>query len=111
MTLVSLTHDEREVVRRTILATFRYFDFDFHTRLGIQPETMHSLLAAWPAIDDAKDDSEACLAINNSFNDLLRGVGIGENEAMNLVGVTRAEMERVHRKWAAARGWNDTGIR
>ena len=103
MTLASLTPNEREVVRRTMQTTFRYFDFDFQTRLGIQPETMHSLLAAWPAIDDAKDDSAACLAINNSLNDLLYGVGIGENEAISLVGVTRAEMERVYRKWAAAR--------
>ncbi|CEF49244.1 unnamed protein product [uncultured bacterium] len=79
-------------------ATFRYFDFDFQTRIGIPPESMRALLVAWPTVDDARDDSDACLAINNSLNDLLHGVGISEDEAMELVGVSRAEMLRVYRK-------------
>jgi hypothetical protein len=92
-------------------ATLHYFDVDFQTRLGVSPEVMRALLDAWPAIDDASDDSYACLAINNSLNDLLHGVGIGEEEAKKLLGVSRAEMHRVYRKWAAARGWNSTGVR
>jgi hypothetical protein len=110
VTLASLTPDEREVVRRSMLATFRLFDFDFHTRLGIEPEVMRSLLAAWPSIDDTNDDSDACLAVNNSLNDLLHGVGISEVEALELVGVSRTEMGRVYRKWATARGWAKTGM-
>jgi hypothetical protein len=104
MTLARLTPEEREVVRRTMQATFRYFDADFHTRLGVDPETMRWLLANWPAIDDEKDDSDGCLAINNSLNDLLHGVGIGESDAIELTGVGRAEMERVYRKWKTGRG-------
>lgn len=111
MTLASLTPEEREVVRRTMLATFRFLDFDFQTRLGIAPDAIRSLLAAWPAVDDTKDDSDACLAVNNSFNDFLHGVGVSEAEALELVGVSRAEMGRVYRKWAAARGWGKTGVR
>ena len=110
MTLALLTPEEREVVRRTMQATFRFFDSDFQTRLGVPPESMRALLAAWPAIDDVRDDSDACLAVNNSLNDLLHGVGISEHDAMELVGATRAEMGRVYGKWAAARGWNKTGI-
>lgn len=111
MTLEALAAEEREVVRRTMEATFRYFDFDYQTRLGISPEAMRALLNSWPAVDDVRDDSDASLAINNSLNDLLHGVGISETEAMELVGVNRAEMLRVYRKWAAARGWKSTGVR
>ena len=111
MTLDSLTPEENQVVRRTLEATFRYFDFDFQTRLGISPESMRSLLDAWPAVDFTLDDSDACLAINNSLNDILHGEGISEEDALELVGVSRAEMLRVYRKWAAARGWKSTGVR
>jgi hypothetical protein len=111
MTLAALTPEEREVIRRTMEATFRYFDFDFQTRLAISPDAMRLLLDAWPAVDDSRDDSDACLAINNSLNDLLHGEGISDKEAMQLVGVNRAEMIRVFGKWAAARGWTSTGVR
>src|SRR5262245_30406616 len=103
MTLAALTPEEREIVRRAIEATFRYFDFDFHTRLGVSPDAVRKLLDAWPAVDDGPVDSDACLAINNSLNDLLHGASISDKEAMELVGVNREEMLRVYRKWAATR--------
>jgi len=60
---------------------------------------MRSLLAAWPTVADSNDDSDACLAVNNSLNDLLHGLGIPETEALELVGVTRAEIRRIYGKW------------
>jgi len=111
MALDSLTNDERDVVRRAMEATFQYFDFDFQSRLGIAPESMRALLDAWPIVDDVRDDSDACLAINNSLNDLLHGVGISDDEALKLIRVSRVEMQRVYRKWASARGWKSTGVR
>lgn len=109
-TLDSLTPEEREVVRRSMRATFRYFDWDFHSRLGVTAETMHALLDKWPCIDDADDESDACRAVNNTLNDLLNGVGISDQEAKELIGVSRAEMQRIYTKWAVARGWRSTGI-
>lgn len=91
-------------------ATFRYFGRDFQTRLGVTAKAMHALLDKWPCIDDADDESDACRAVNNTLNDLLNGVGISDQEAKELIGVSRAEMHRIHRKWAAARGWRSTGI-
>lgn len=111
MALASLEPEEREVIRRTMEATFRYFDFDFHTRLGISPETMRALLGAWPNIDDTRDDSDACVAINNSLNDLLHGEGISDTDAVEFVGVGREQMLRVYRKWAATHGSTSTGVR
>jgi hypothetical protein len=111
MSLARLTPEEREVARRAMAATFQFFDDDFHPRLGVDPETMRSLLSNWPNVDDADDDSDACLAINNTLNDLLHGVGISEREALELTGVGREELQRIYRKWARERGWNSTGIR
>lgn len=103
MSLAALTPDELAVIRRTMEATFRYFDDDFHARLGVDPATMRSLLMAWPNIDDSADDSDAFLAINNSLNDLLNGEGISDAESMDMVGASRAEMRRVYYKWVEAR--------
>jgi hypothetical protein len=111
MTLAALAPEEREVVRLTMQATFRYFDSDFQTRLGVSMEAMQALLDGWPRINDEIIGSDASLAINNSFNDLLHGVGISEDEAKEYVGVGRAEMQRVYCKWAAARRCKQTGIR
>jgi hypothetical protein len=111
MSLQSLDPAEREIIRRSMEATFLFFDDDFHTRLGIEAATMRALLQAWPDVDDAEDGSDACLAINNSLNDLLHGVGISEAQALAHVGVTRDEMARVYDKWARARGWQGTGVR
>jgi len=92
-------------------ATFQYLDFDFQTRLGVSEEAMQSLLEAWPDVDDSDDDADACLAINNSLNDLLNGIGISDDEAIKASGADRVEIRRIYKKWASARGWKSTGIR
>lgn len=84
-------------------ATFEFFDWDFHTRLGVHPEAMRQLLSAWPNIDDAYE-SDAYLAINNAMNDLLHGVGISDEKAIEISGVDRAEMRRIYVKWTGERG-------
>ncbi len=111
MSLAALRDDEKEVVRRAMIATFDYFTFDFSARLGLEIEEMEELLARWPAIDDSADDSIECLAVNNSLNDLLHGEGISEETAKAKIGVERDEMLKIYKKWATARGWNSTGVR
>ena len=111
MPLSSLTKTEQEVVRRVLNGAFRHFDFDFHTRLGLSEQELKKLLARWPDIDDTDDDSPACLAINNTLNDLLNGLGISDKAAIELTGVDRAGVQRVYKKWSAARGWSSTGAR
>jgi hypothetical protein len=108
LSLTALTANELEVVRRMMAATFQYLDFDFETRLGVSEEAMQSLLEAWPDVDDSDDDGDACLAINNSLNDLLNGIGISDVKAS---GADCVEIRRIYKKWASARGWKSTGIR
>jgi hypothetical protein len=111
MPLADLTTPDREVIRRAMEASFQFFDWDFQTRLGVTPEAMRALLGNWPNVDDTSDESDACLAINNAMNDLLHGVGISDQKALELIGVDRAEMLRVYRVWAEGRGWSSTGVR
>jgi len=111
MTVVALTTEELEVVRRAMSATLQFFTFDFETRLGVTPEAMGELLREWPNIDDSGDDSDACLAINNALNDLLHGVGVSDADAQRLVGADRDEMYRIYRKWSESRGWTSIGVR
>jgi hypothetical protein len=111
VTLAALTADERETIRRAMEATFRFFDRDFQTRLGVTPEAMRDLLGDWPDVDDTPGDCDACLAIDNAMNDLLDGVAISDRQARESIGVDRAEVLRVYRKWTHNRGWSSTGLR
>jgi hypothetical protein len=92
-------------------ATFQFFTWDFETRLGITSNSMRGLLKDWPDVDDTNDDSDACLAINNAMNDLLHGVGIDDQKAMELTGTDRAGMLRIYQKWSKSRGWSSTRAR
>lgn len=111
MTLAALTQHELEVVRRCMEGTFRYFDFNFDARLAVSQEVMRELLGQWPDVDDTDDEGFACIAINNALNDLLHGVGISDDEALELTGANRSEMYRIYKKWASTRGWSSTGVR
>jgi hypothetical protein len=111
MTIAALTLEEREIIRRVMEVTFQFFDKDFETRLGVTPDAMRKLLQNWPNIFDDDDGSDACLAINNAMNDLLHGIGISDEKALQLAGANRSEMLRVYQKWAKSRGWQSTGVR
>ena len=110
MTLSALTESERTVVKLTLEATFEFFDFDFHVRLGVTAEEMKELLKNWPNINDG-DKTVGALAINNSLNNLLHGEGIDDDTALKLMGVNRSEMLRIYRKWAGNRGGSSTGFK
>jgi hypothetical protein len=110
MTLAALTQHELEVVHRSMVGTFQYLEFDFEARLGVSQENMRDLLGRWPDVDDTDDNGIACLAINNALNDLLHGVGISDDAAIELTGANRSEMYRIYKKWASARGWSATGV-
>ncbi|ESQ90473.1 hypothetical protein [Asticcacaulis benevestitus] len=109
MTIKSLTAEERDIILRSLSATFEYFDFDFQTRLSVDEDAVRGVISGWPNVDDSDDDGEPALVINNSLNDLLYGVGVKDEDFIRLTGVGRAEILRVYRKWAVERGWKSTG--
>lgn len=110
MSIKALTFEEKEAVGRAISAMPAVLTFEFEARIGITEESASFLLDTWSDVDDSDDDSNACLAINNSLHDLLHGVGINDAQCQELTGVNREELMRIYRKWATARGWDNTGV-
>jgi hypothetical protein len=86
-------------------------EFEFGARIGVELAGFRQMLAKWPAWDDADDRSPECLAINNTLNDLLHGVGLTERQCTEMLGVGKEELLAVYRRWAASRGWSATGVR
>jgi len=110
MSLAALSEQELKIVRRSMEGALVHLGWDLETRIGVTEEQMRDLLAKWPNVDDSVDNGPECLAINNSLNDLLHGLGISDATAMELTGADRSEMRRVYDKWARARGWSSTGV-
>ncbi|RIK45978.1 MAG: hypothetical protein DCC59_17520, partial [Chloroflexi bacterium] len=86
-------------------------EFEFDARIGVELADFREMLARWPAWDDVDDTSAECLAINNTLNDLLHGVGLSERRCVEVLGAGRDELLRVYRAWADSRGWTATGVR
>jgi hypothetical protein len=100
MTLNGLTADEREVVRRSLVAAAegRYFpDWEFQTLFGVTRVQVAEVLRAWPAIDESREFVQ--LAINNTFSNLL-GYPHGKTGQLEReLGVTTTRLEQVFTKW------------
>jgi len=114
MTILKLTPDEINVIGRVLHLLSKgelIEEWEFSPRIGVDLDEFRLLLADWPNWDDSADASAPCLAINNSLNDVLYSLGLPDAEVYEATGVRRAELARIYRKWATARGWNATGIR
>ena len=85
-------------------------EFEFGTRIGVELADFREMIVRWPAWDDTNDESTECIAINNTLNDLLHGVGLSERRCFEMLGAGRAELSRVYETWAAARDWRATGV-
>ena len=100
MTLNNLTADEREVVRRSLVAAAEgpYFsDWEFQTLFSVTREQVAEILRAWPAIEDSREFVQ--LAINNTFANLL-GYPHGKTDQLEReLGVTTTRLEHVFTKW------------
>jgi hypothetical protein len=86
-------------------------EFEFGARIGVELADFRRMVIRWPAWDDADDKSAECLAINNTLNDLLHGVGLSERQCSEMLGVGRDELFRVYKAWANLRGWTAAGVR
>ena len=114
MPLATLNGNDVAVIERALRALAAgeiVAEFEFGGRIGVELADFRKMLDRWPAWDDADDGSAECLAINNTLNDLLHGVGLSERHCGELLGVGRDELLRVYRAWAASRGWTATGVR
>jgi len=114
MTIQQLEPDEIEVIGRALrlMAKGELLDvLEFGTRIGITLEEFRNLLKSWPHWDDSDEHSSENLAINNTLNDILHGLGLPNQILLESIGVDRIELQRIYRKWSDIRGWKKTGIR
>jgi hypothetical protein len=114
MPLATLSQTDVAVIGRALeaMATGDIVEgFEFGARIGVELPEFQAMVAKWPAWDDADDGSAECLAINNTLNDLLHGVGVTERQCTDLLRIGREELHAVYRRWAASRGWKATGLR
>jgi len=58
MTIKSLTAEERDIILRSLSATFDYFDFDFQARLSVDEDAVRGVISGWPNVDDSDEDGE-----------------------------------------------------
>lgn len=102
MPLADLDHQELVIVEgalRLMAGGQVVEEMEFGTRMGLTLSEFREPLARWPAVDDRASGSSAWLAINNTLNDLLNGVGISDTQCRNQLGAGCDEVERVFRKW------------
>ena len=112
--LSTLSPKERDVVLacvRAIASADWIGEAELATRVGVGRSTLMRMVMSWPDLDDSSDASEACLAINNSLNEICHGVNVPALEWVEWFEVDRSEVERVYRKWAIGRGWKSSGVR
>jgi hypothetical protein len=99
MSLDDLTPDEREIVRRCLVAAAQgpYFpDWEFPMVFGVARAEVAEILRRWPYVDDSK---VVDAAINNAFVNLLWYPHEMTDQLEDELGVTTARLEQVFTKW------------
>jgi hypothetical protein len=101
MPLADLTEDERRIVRECLACVAAgdviLHDAEFETTMGVDVNTLRSVLDAWPAVDDSQDPVR--IAINNSLNNLLGYPHAFHAEWDARISVPKADVERVFSRW------------
>ena len=113
MAFEQLTEREQEVVQQALNSVFHgpYIeDAEFATRLGLDRGQLREVLVAWPRLEDADDDSDASLAINNCMNEVLHGAYISPEDWARQFTVPKEDMEAVYEHWAQLKGYRSIGI-
>lgn len=105
--LRDLNAGERETVARALEATIphlleRYDAVEYSLRMGLEPQEVLARIATLRTTGDLPDEPLARRAINNSFNELLNGIGIDEKQCQRSLGVGRRAAEALFRRWRMA---------
>jgi len=99
----NLSHEEREIVRRALLAIVNgaYIpdDVEFEVVFGSTRAEAKKIAEAWPEVDERSEPVR--LAINSALNNLL-GYPHGMHAERERDVAPKAEIERVFRQWRAS---------
>ena len=113
MSVAELSDNERGVVRECLAFVVSSGELagEFHTRMGVSEDEVHSFLRSWPDIDDHDDSSGACLAVNNALNEVAHGFRISDAEWARSFTCTRDAVLTTYKAWVRSRGWKPAGLR
>jgi hypothetical protein len=115
--------DEREQkailqAMKLILTEEKYIsERAFRSRTGITRDELRQVIAEWPNLKDEDDtdskdnpDLVRALAINNSLNEVLYGVGVSDADWEKWFDEPREAVKKIYRTWAVLKGWNREGL-
>lgn len=114
MSFEQLTEQEQEVVRQAMCAVLNgpYIDdAEFGIRLGLDQSQLREVFDAWPRLEDADDNSNVSLAINNCLNEILYGVYVSPQDWARYFTPPKEDVEAAYEHWAHLKGYRSTGIR
>ena len=114
MAFEQLTKQEQNTVRQcmeAILNGDEIEDPEFRTRLGIDRLQLRQVLASWPHLDDADDNSDTCLAINNCMNEVAHGICISLEDWARWFILPKEDVKATYKRWAELQGCYPIGIR
>jgi hypothetical protein len=105
MAIEGLSAKEQDIVLRCMrAATSHIDDWEKHSRLGIEPEELQSLIVGWPRVDDLDESGNGFLAINNCMNEVCHGFRITPAEWSRWFDTPMDKIESAYRKWLALKG-------
>lgn len=104
---------EKEIVHQCMNAILNsgFLFGEFHPRMGISEKTLEHVIAKFPGIDDADDESDETLAINNSLNEICHGLAFTDEEWQKWFTVEKKYVVKTYKKWRRLRGWQTGGIK
>ena len=112
--LAELSQSEKEIVLQCMKAIAdgtEIEDREFHTRLSIDRPTLRRIISVWPEIDDATENSDEFLAVNNCLNEVCHGFDISPTEWGKWFTYSKDQIEQTYAKWLRLRGGLSGGNR
>ena len=112
MAFEKLSARDQEIVLRRMRATAGHVeDWEKHSRLGLRSDELKLIIDQWPTIDDADENGNGFLAINNCLNEVCHGFRIEPDEWSNWFDTSEAEIKSTYKTWLLFRGLSNGGIR
>jgi hypothetical protein len=99
-TVVHLTDDDRETVRRcleTVASGSIFEEPEFHSLFGLNRSEVGAICSSWPDVDE--NDPDVDLAVSNTLTNLI---GYPHGKSLNaLVGADESQLESILLRWRA----------
>lgn len=103
MAIESLSDEQRDIVLRCLRATAAYVeDWEKPARLGLEPEDLQALIAAWPNVDESTQ--AGLLGISNCLNEVANGFRIAPGDWAKWFNVPLSEVRKTYGVWVVLKG-------